>query len=114
MAKKLKILSAALMAGAVIVPVAYVHASNVEITVNVAAVAEIARVEEKPTDLGGKEYIVTVKTNSIKGYDLYASADGENWENVRVFSGYPKGDDLKSTVKTTGNSPLKFKVTPKQ
>jgi hypothetical protein len=82
MAKKLKILSAALMAGAVIVPVAYVHASNVEITVNVAAVAEIARVEEKPTDLGGKEYVVTVKTNSIKGYDLYASADGENWEVV--------------------------------
>lgn len=114
MAKKLNLLKTAIISGAILAPVAGVYASGVQVTVNVAAVAEITRVEEKPTDLGGKEYAVTIQTNSINGYDLYASSDGENWENVRGFSGYPKGDDLTSTVKTTGNSDLKFKVIPRQ
>ena len=114
MAKKLNLIKTAVVAGLIAAPVAGVYASSVQVTVSVAAVAEIARVEEKDTNLGGKEYEVVIKTNSVNGYDLYASSDGENWENVREFSGYPKGDDLKSTVKTTGDADLKFKVIPRQ
>ena len=114
MAKKLNLLKSAILAGAVAAPVAAVYANTVQVTVNIAAVAEITRVEEKATILGGKEYEVTIKTNSVNGYDLYASSDGENWENVREFAGLPEGDDLISTVKTTGDSDLKFKVVPRQ
>jgi hypothetical protein len=114
MAKKLNLLKTAIISGAILAPVAGVYASTVQVTVNIAAVAEITRVEEKTTDLGGKEYAVTIKTNSINGYDLYASSDGESWENVREFSGRPEGEDLTSTIKTTGESDLKFKVIPRQ
>lgn len=114
MAKKLNLLKTAILGAVVAAPVAAVYANTVEITVRVAAVAEIAHVEEKATNLGGKEYEVTVKTNTIHGYDLYASSDGENWENVRAFSGRPEGKDLISTVKTTGDANLKFKVIPRQ
>lgn len=112
MAKNL--LKTAIIAGAILAPVAGVYASSVEVTVTIGAVAEITSVEEKEASFGAKEYVVTVKTNSTKGYDLYASSNGDNWEIVRGFDGYPEGEDLKSTVKTTGNSDLKFKVVPRQ
>lgn len=112
MAKNL--LKTAIVAGALIVPVAGVYASSVQVTVNVAAVAEITSVEEREDSFGAKEYLVTIKTNTVHGYDLYASSDGETWEKVREFNGYPKDDDLKSSVKTIGNADLKFKVVAKQ
>lgn len=114
MAKKHKILFVMLLACALIVPAVSVYANTVQVTVNIAAFAEIASVESQTSDLGGREYTITVRTNSSKGYDLYASADGKNWENVRSFNGFPRGEDLKSTVKTTNASSLEFKVAPRE
>jgi hypothetical protein len=109
MAKKQNFLKLALLSGALLIPVAGAYASSVQVTVNIAAVASIANVETEVDEYGITTYTATVATNSIHGYKLYASSNGEDWTLIKTFEGYPTGEDLKGTAKTTGGD-VKFKV----
>ena len=111
MAKNKLILGLALAAFA-FVPAGVALANTVEVVVNVAAVAEIKDVETKEEN-GITTYTATVSTNSIHGYNLYVSSDGEDWSLIKTVDHYPTGEELKGTAKTTGGD-VKFKVVPIQ
>lgn len=101
----------AISAFALGVPAAATYASTVQVSVTVAAVADVSVTSEEKD--GEILYTATVKTNSVKGYDLYISADGEDWGLIKSVDHYPTGDDLVAT--SVSNRPdLKFKVEPRQ
>ena len=107
MAKNKLILGAALAAFA-LVPAGAALASTVQVSVNVAGVASIERVETEEEN-GVTTYTATVATNSSKGYNLYVSSNGEDWSLVKTVDHYPTGDELRGAVKTTGGH-LEFKA----
>jgi hypothetical protein len=107
---KNKLILGILLAAFALVPAGVALANTVEISVTVAAVASIEKVETEVED-GAITYTATVRTNSIKGYKLYVSSNGEDWTLVKTVDHHPVGEDLKGSVKVTGGN-IEFKAVP--
>lgn len=116
MAKKINkksALTALALAAAISAPVAGVYANTVHISVNVEAVASVSVEQEETAD--GVQYTATVDTNSINGYDLYVSGDGEEWTLIKSVDHYPSAEERVATSTTNSkDAELKFKVEPRK
>jgi uncharacterized protein YpmB len=92
-------------------PVAAVSASTVQISVSIAPVASIEVQSEK--DGNNIKYTATVTTNSVNGFDVYASSvDKEDWTLVKSVSHYPS-DEERIVTATSTDKELKFTAIPR-
>ena len=105
---KNKIILGLALFGLALVPAGAALANTVNVSVIVAGVASIEKVESEERD-GAVIYTATVSTNSIKGYELYASSNGEDWTLIKTVDHYPTGDELKGNVKVSGGN-VEFKT----
>lgn len=95
----------------IFMPVAAVSANTVQITVNIAPVATIDVDSERDGD--NIKYIATVTTNSITGFDVYASAtDSDDWTLIKSVDHYPT-DEERVVTATSSDKELKFSVVPR-
>lgn len=92
-------------------PVAAVSASTVQVSVNIAPVASIEVESERDGD--NLKYTATVTTNSINGFDVYAtSTDSDDWTLIKSVTHYPS-DEERVVTATSTDKELKFTVIPR-
>ncbi len=95
----------------VFMPVAAVSANTVQISVSIAPVASIEVESER--EGSNLKYTATVTTNSVTGFDVYASAtDSDDWTLIKSVDHYPT-DEERVVTATSSDKELKFTVVPR-